>query len=232
MPRGRPASFVPKMPRSQRRRIERIARKSRDAKHREKCRAVLWSEGGKSMKEIAALLGSHRATVGRWLADFRRFGEAGLEPKPSPGRPPLIDEEAAAALEQALSVNPRDLGYPFTRWTTETLTEHLYRVVHVRVHPETMRRTLKRMGWRFNRPKLSLKHRQDSKDVVRARRERNAFLKKPADTPTASPFSSWTNASSTSTPGSPASGASEEPRRRSLPRGRTGRLQSLGRSTR
>lgn len=207
MPRGRPAWFVPKLPRAERRRLEKTARKSPDAKHREKCRAVLWSEGGKSVKEIAALLGTHRATVGRWLADFRRFGEAGLEPKPNPGRPPLIDEEAAAALEHALSVNPRDLGYPFTRWTTETLTEHLYRAVHVRVHPETMRRALKRLGWRFKRPKLSLKHRQDSKDVARARRERDAFLKKRVVTPTASPFSFWTSASSTSTPDSPASGA-------------------------
>lgn len=207
MPRGPAPWFVPKLPRPVRRRLERTARKSRDAKHREKCRAVLWSEGGKSAREIAALLGTHRATVARWLADFRRFGEAGLEPKPVPGRPPLIDVEAAAALEQALSVNPRDLGYPFTRWTTETLTEHLHRAVHVRVHPETMRRALKRLGWRFNRPKLSLKHRQDTRDVSRARRERDAFLKKPAGTPTASPFSFWTSASSTSTRGSPASGA-------------------------
>jgi transposase len=206
MPRG-PVQFVPKMARAQRRRLERTARRSRDAKHRDKCRAVLWSESGKAVKEIAALLGTHRATVGRWIADFLRFGEKGLEPKPVPGRPPLIDVEAAAALEKALSANPRDLGYPFTRWTTETLTEHLHRAVHVRVHPETMRRALKRLGWRFNRPKLSLKHRQDSKDVARARGERNAFLKKPSGTPTASPFSFWTSASSTSTPGSRASGA-------------------------
>jgi putative transposase len=206
MPRS-PTRFVPKMPRAQRRRIERAGAKSRDSLHRDKCRAVLWSEAGKSAGEIAALLGTHRTTVHRWILDFGRFGEKSLETKPRLGRVPIIDADAAAALEQALSRNPRDLGYVFTRWTTETLTEHLYRAVHVRVHPETMRRALKRLGWRFNRPKLSLKHRQDPKDVARARRERNAFLKKPAKTPAASPFSSWTSASSTSTPGSRASGA-------------------------
>jgi hypothetical protein len=75
------------------------------------------------------------------------------------------------------------------------------------VHPETMRRALKRLGWRFNRPKLSLKHRQDSGDVARARRERNTFLKKPAVTPTTSRFSFWTSANSTSIPDSPVCGA-------------------------
>lgn len=206
MPRS-PTRFVPKMPRPQRRRIQRAVAKSRDALHRDKCRAVLWSEAGKSAGEIAALLGTHRTTVHRWILDFGRFGEKSLETKPRLGRVPIIDADAAVALEQALSVNPHDLGYPFTRWTTETLTEHLYRAVHVRVHPETMRRTLKRLGWRFNRPKLSLKHRQDPKEVARARRERDAFLKKPVATPTASPFSFWTSASSTSTLGSRASGA-------------------------
>ena len=202
-----PSRFVPKMRRAQRRRIQRAAAKSRDPLHRDRCRAVLWSEAGKSAGEIAALLGTHRTTVHRWILDFGRFGEQALEVKPRPGRAPIIDADAAAALEKALSCNPRDLGYPFTRWTTETLTEHLYRAVHVRVHPETMRRALKRLGWRFNRPKLSLKHRHDPKEVARARRERDAFLRKPAATPTASPFSSWTSASSTSTPGSRASGA-------------------------
>jgi transposase len=190
MPREANRLFVGPLPSKERERVRSAMEGSGVEKFRDRCRAVLWSAGGKTTTEIAGLLHLHRTTVIRWLEDYRRFGLEELVVGKSPGRPRTVDAEAAAALRAALRRIPRAFGYPFTRWTTATLTEHLYREVHVRVHPETVRRAVKRMDFRYKRPKLSLKHRQDPAAVRRARRERDAALKKSPTIPTATPSSS------------------------------------------
>jgi transposase len=192
--------FMRKLRKTERTRLERAVAKSREPKFRDRCRAVLWSADGRSIQEIAGLLGVHGSTVWRWLADYRRFGVEGLEVEKPVGRARLLDEEGEAALEEALRHNPRDLGYAFTRWTLPTLVEYLYEAVHVRVSADTVRRALRRLGYRFKRPKLSLKHRQKPWRVRRAKAERRAALKKGQWTRDDTPSSTWTSASSTSIP--------------------------------
>lgn len=192
--------FIPKLRKKERERLERGLARSREPKFRDRCRAVLWSEEGRSVGEIAGLLRVHVSTVWRWFADYRRFGIKGLEVEKPAGRARLIDEDGEAALEEALRHNPRDLGYVFTRWTLPTLIEYLYERVHVRVSIDTVRRAMRRLGYRFKRPKLSLKHRQKPWRVRRAKAEREAALKKGQWTLDDSPSSTWTNASSTSIP--------------------------------
>jgi len=186
--------------RRERDRIARNAAQARDARYRDRCRAVLWSDEGRSLGEIAGLLRVDPRTVGRWIQDYKRFGVKGLQVGKSPGRPRLIDTEGEAALKEALRHNPRDLGYGFSRWTLETLSEYLYNAVHVQVSEDTVRKALKRLDYRYGRPKLSLKHRQDRRAVRRAKRARDAALKKGRHTPTAAPSSTWTSASSISIP--------------------------------
>jgi transposase len=144
--------------------------------------------------------GVHPSTVWRWFADYRRFGLKGLHVEKPAGRARLIDEDGEAALEEALRRNPQDLGYAFTRWTLPTLVEYLYAAIHVRVSIDTVRRALRRLGYTFKRPKLSLKHKQKPWRVRRARAEREEALKKGQWIRDDTPSSTWTNASSTSIP--------------------------------
>jgi len=81
-------------------------------------------------------------------------------------------------LIKALEHNPRDLGYAFTRWTADLLVEHLHRQTHVKVTTSTMYNLLHRLGYRYGHPKLDLKHRQDPKEVRRAKRQKARALKK------------------------------------------------------
>ena len=192
--------FVPPLRRRSRQRIERASARSRNPKYRDKCRTVLWSSEGWSLAEIARLLAVDPTTVSRWIHDYDRFGFAGLQVGKSPGRPRLIDEEGEAALVEALRHNPRELGHPFTRWTLETLVDYLYAAVHVRVSIDTVRKALKRLDYRYGRPKLSLKHRQDRREVRRAKWARAAAIKKGRHTRSATPSSTPTSASSTSIP--------------------------------
>ena len=192
--------FVERLRKKERERLQRALARSREPKFRERCRAVLWSSGGRGIPEIAELLGVCYSTVWRWFADYRRFGLEGLKVEKPAGRPPVIDADGEAALEEALRHNPRDLGHPFTRWTLETLAEYVYAAVHVRVSINTVSRALHRLGYCHKRPKLSLKHKQDSRQVRRAKWARDEALKKGLWTRDATPSSTGTNANSISIP--------------------------------
>jgi transposase len=198
---SRPATlFVPRLRSDERERVNAALKKAKGPAYRDRLRAILWSESGRKVGEIAGLLGKHQTTVASWIKDYKRFGLKALKVGKSTGRPPLIDEEGRAALSKALFCAPRDLGYPFTRWSALTLVGHLHRETHTLVSHDTIRRTLRRMGYRYNRPKLSLKHRQDPHLVKQARRKRNAALKKASESRTASSSCSRTRPTSTSIP--------------------------------
>jgi transposase len=197
----RPASvFVSTLRKNERQRIEKALAKTRDPQFRDRLRAMLWSEQNVSVPDIACLLDKDPSTVFLWIRDYNRFGFAGLRLGKSTGRPRVLDTEAEAALTKALGSQPRDLGYAFNAWTIITLAEHLHQTIHVQIHPETLRRSMKRLGYRYKRPKLSLRHKQNPRAVRQARRERDAALEKGGATPNATLSSSSTNVSSTSIP--------------------------------
>lgn len=173
-----PTVFVPTLRKKERVRLQKAVRSSGNPKIRDRSRAILWSEEGKTTGEIGRLLGVATTTPMRWIKDYLRFGFHGLIPDKSPGRPRTIDAEGEAALREALQKNPRDMGYPFTRWTTATLAEHLSSIVHAQISPSVVGSALKRLRYRYKRPKLSLKHKQDPKEMRRAKRELTISLKK------------------------------------------------------
>jgi len=195
-----PVLFIPRLRYKERRRLENHLHRTRDARHADRLRAVLWSEQGQSTTQMARLLGKHSTTVQRWLHDYLRFGVRGLQPGRSPGRPRLLDADGEECLRQAVLTQPRDLGYRFTRWSAAMLAEHLHRAVHVRVSPFTVCRALHRLRFSYKRPKLSLRHRQNRRAVRWAAAQREAALKKGTGTPTGTSSSLKTSASSISIP--------------------------------
>jgi transposase len=197
---AKPTLFVPTLKTKERKRIENHARRSRNPRYTDKLRAVLWSEQRQAVSAIAKLLGRDATTVAAWLKDYLRFGLRGLKPGKSTGAPRKVDADADACLQDALAQNPRELGYRFNRWTLDTLAEHVRREVHVCVHPFTISRAIHRLGYAYVRPKYCLRHRQKRRDVRRARRERDAALKKVVATQTATSSSLKMSANSISIP--------------------------------
>ena len=175
--------FVGRLKKRERERLEAAKDTATSAKYRDRCRAILWSAEGKTVPQIAELLDVHRTTAQRWVKDYQRFGLDGLDIGKRTGRPPKVDQEVEAVISIAVRANPRDLGYPFTRWTAVTMTAHVARETHVHVHPETIRRAMKRLNLRYKRPKLSLTHRQDKAARRKAKRARDKAVKKAIEEP-------------------------------------------------
>jgi len=189
--------FVRRLSRSERAKIDKLRADPPSVGVYRRTQAVHLSAGGQKVEQIAEIVGRDRTTVSRWLHTFEANGICGLFPGRSTGRPPKVDAECQAALTEAVEQNPRDLGYPFTRWTAALLAEHVYRTVHVRISPSTIYHVFKRLGFRYGRPKLDLTHRQDAKDVARAKRQKATALKKQRSAEVIWRFSTVTKPSST-----------------------------------
>lgn len=170
--------FVRSLSRAERKAIRKLRKRPPNVEVYRRTQAVHFSSEGLKVQQIAEIVGCSRVSVTRWLHKFDDYGLVALWPGKSTGRPPKTDADFQAALVEAVEQNPRDLGYAFTRWSADLLTEHLRRKLHVGISSSTVYKSLKRLGYRYGRPKLDLKHRQDAKDVRRAKRQKKAALKK------------------------------------------------------
>lgn len=84
----------------------------------ERCRIILRCADGSYSAAVAAELGVHEHTVGKWRRRFLKDRIEGLLDEPRPGRPRTIDDDAVAAvIERTLRALPLDATHgPFARW--------------------------------------------------------------------------------------------------------------------
>lgn len=90
--------------------IDELARRAgeeRDARRRDRYRAVLLALGGKEAMEIAQALGRARRSVQDWAYAYRDGGIDAIQPRPRPGRPPKLPRDREAQLRQRLDAGPR-----------------------------------------------------------------------------------------------------------------------------
>jgi len=198
--------FVRPLSRAERKAIQKLRKRPSNLDVYRRTQAVHFSSQRLKVQQIAEIVGRSRLSVTRWLHEFDTHGLPALWPGKSTGRPPKADADFQAALIAAVEQNPQDLGYPFTRWSVDLLGQHLRRKLHVDVSYSTVYNTLKHMGYRYGRPKLDLKHRQDPKDVARAKRQKRAALKKRKPVPVVVLSRIATRPNSTSIRGCPVAG--------------------------
>ena len=125
-----------------------LLRKGKGAAQRvRRAHILLHADEGRTDEAIAEALHTNRSTVERTR---RRFVEAGLEAalseRPRPGAAPALDRKGQATLLARACSNPPEGR---TCWTMQLLADELVerRVVGA-ISDETVRRVLKKTGWR------------------------------------------------------------------------------------
>lgn len=114
--------------------------------------AVLLVADGPRPAEAAASVGCSRASVYSWLAAWRSDGLVGLA---EAAHPPPIQAHAAPleSLLTALLADDRQRhGHHATGWTIPLLHGEA-QAAGIVVSEHTVRRAVRRMGWRWKRPK-------------------------------------------------------------------------------
>jgi transposase len=140
--------------RAERRRLLRLASRTRDAALRTRYMIVLHTAAGKTQKQIAADLGTSVATVKRTRVRWDQGGMAALvDRREDNGWSAKADESYAADLLKVLEGTPRDHGHRRPTWTQELMIQVMGQRGHEKISRTTMGRLLNKLGVRRGMPK-------------------------------------------------------------------------------
>lgn len=136
-----------------REKLERKARRCKDADTRVRYLIVLRAAQGHGGKRIARELGCCGATVSRTLDRYEALGEAGLVDRREDNGCRKVDEAYAQTVLWIAHQTPREHGHRRPTWTQPLLIETAHRYTGVTVSRRTMGRLLKALKVRRGRPK-------------------------------------------------------------------------------
>ena len=86
----------------------------------DRCRMILRCADGLTNKAVAAEIGVHEHTVGKWRRHFLKERIDGLSDEPRPGRPrTLTDDQVAKVVERMLTATPADA----THWSLRSMAK-------------------------------------------------------------------------------------------------------------
>src|SRR3712207_694945 len=140
----------------QRAQLAEATSKQKRVRRWRRMRAIELLVEGRSPEAVAAALGCARSGVYAWAKAWREIGLSGLQEGPRSGRKRSLEGRAELLLEGLLEEgDPHRRGYHSTDWTVPMLKSELAKGGYV-VSERTVRRTLKRLGFRWKRPKYVL----------------------------------------------------------------------------
>lgn len=153
--KGRPPEAFVELTPEQARELQNLARTAPVGRVSERAHFILLSGQGKTVPEIAGLLGYTAQAVYQWLERYRRRGIEGLFDRPRTGRPPkerLLPNMVAA---QAC-MSPPCYGHNQGCWTLSLMVRHLAVRFQVFVSQRMVRRALAAAEFVWGRGKLCL----------------------------------------------------------------------------
>lgn len=151
--------------------LEDLYRQTKEANVRSRCQMILLSNDGLSPPQIAQQVRFSRRTVTRIIQRYEAEGLQALMTKPRSGRPPKATAAYKTQLLKAVEKPPRELGLPFSNWTTATLAEYLREPSGIELSARQVENILKAHDWRLRRPVRTVKHKQDPDLVQEKKRD-------------------------------------------------------------
>ena len=145
--------IVPRIGRSERRDLLRLARKSGDLATALRFLIVARLGLRKTSCEVESELGVARATVVRTAHRYAEQGVAGLYDKRSDNGTPKVDDDFRRRVVELLRRTPEDVGWSRPTWTRELLCLQMTREGWPPVGVTTMGRVLAHVGARIGLPK-------------------------------------------------------------------------------
>lgn len=133
--------------------LQRDAKRCKDADTRVRYRIVLLSDQCWSGKRIAKALGCTPSTVSRTLARWERYGQAGLIDRREDNGQTKADALYAQTVVWILESSPQDFFHRRPTWTRRLLIETARQYTGIKVSLTTMGRVLERLKVRRGRPK-------------------------------------------------------------------------------
>lgn len=143
-------------------------------------RAILLSDQGFTIKQLAVVFGVSERTIRNWLDAYEAAGVQGLQDAPRSGRPRSTTAEQDESIAQIVEKGPAILGCLTTVWTVVSLCAHLASL-GIQIGPATLRRRLHELTFRWRRPRWAVM-RRDPQGSSRMQRLAQAIWNATPDT--------------------------------------------------
>jgi transposase len=109
--------------------------------YRQRIEIMLLADEGKTQTQICRLLSCSPLTARYWIL-MAKSGQAHNWQTQPIGRPKLVTSEYLERLKQLMDTSPKDLGYPFLRWTGQWLSKHLSQEFDIEVSSRHINRLI------------------------------------------------------------------------------------------
>jgi transposase len=144
-------------------RLREIARASAEAQQVRHAQGLLWLHAGNTVEAVAHRLGVTRRAVYYWVARYHERRAVPVAERVRPdqrsGRPPEALRVAQKVIRQVWSRDPRRYGFRALVWTVPMLRCQIEQRTGQSVSLSTVRRALRRLRYRYKRPRLVLARR-------------------------------------------------------------------------
>lgn len=123
----------------QRSELENGYRNGKSHAFRRRCQMILLKSENRSSLEVAGVMGCCEVVVNTWQKRFETEGIEGLVTRPGRGRPPILSQqnpEHLRRVREEIKQHPNSV---------KTVVAHLEKDLDLALHPETLKRFLKKM---------------------------------------------------------------------------------------
>jgi transposase len=109
--------------------------------YRQRIEIMLLADEGKTQTQICRTLNCSPLTARHWIF-VAKSGQAHNWQTQPIGRPKTVTSDYLDRLKQLANTSPKDLGYPFSRWTGQWLSKHLSQEFNISVSARHINRLL------------------------------------------------------------------------------------------
>jgi transposase len=145
--------------------------------------ALLWLGDGKSVGEIAEVLGIGEQTVRDWVHTFVLNGVPRLIDRPRRGRPAKLTPAQRQELRQLLVEGPEAAGYLSACWTAGMIADLIQRRFQVAYAPRYVCHLLDQLGFSYQKGKFTADHLNDEAALLWLEETWPEILRHARDTP-------------------------------------------------
>jgi transposase len=142
--------------------LEQLMKNDSSARARMRAHAILLSSRGFSITEIATVFQVKFDTVSVWLDAWQQYGLSGLYDDPRSGAPQKLTDDELEIVRKLIEEHPR---------SSRTILAKLTDAIGKKISLSTLKRIIKKLGFRWKRMRKSLKAKQDEMEYEKAKHE-------------------------------------------------------------
>lgn len=159
----RPATrFVSSLTENERQLLRYLKEEGENARIRRRAHAVLLSDAGYTVNEVADICETDRDTVCSWISRWEARGPVGLADRPRAGAPPRLNESEREKVLEFIKEHPH---------SPKQVLRRIQKELRKTISQDTLRRIAQRAGLRWKRMRKSLKSQRDEEDFREAQRD-------------------------------------------------------------